>query len=193
MSTKRARNWAFVIYPESLPKNWKEIITEIGIPMAVSPLHDKDMDPNGEIKKPHYHCIVTYEGPTSYEIVKRNVTDKLNGTIPIKLESIKGMYRYHIHLDNPEKYQYNDKDRIFFNGFDKNSINELTKTEVLILKKQIQNFIIDNNIIEYSDLCDILLKNECNEMYDVASSHTMFFNNYLCSKRNKQTKNIDKK
>ena len=193
MSTKRARNWAFVIYPESLPKNWKEIITEIGIPMAVSPLHDKDMDPTGEIKKPHYHCIVTYEGPTSYEIVKRNITDKLNGTIPIKLESIKGMYRYHIHLDNPEKYQYNDKDRIFFNGFDKNSINEITKTEVLLLKKQIQNFIIDNNIIEYSDLCDILLKNECNEMYDVASSNTMFFNNYLCSKRNKQAKNVDKK
>ena len=193
MSTKRARNWAFVVYPESLPKNWKDIITEIGIPMAVSPLHDKDMDPTGEIKKPHYHCIVTYEGPTSYEIVKRNITDKLNGTIPIKLESIKGMYKYHIHLDNPEKYQYNDKDRIFFNGFDKNSINELTKTEVLQLKKQIQHFILDNNIIEYSDLLDILLENECNEMYDVASSNTMFFNNYLCSKRNKQAKNVDKK
>ena len=71
MSTKRARNWAFVIYPESLPKNWKNIITEIGIPMAVSPLHDKDIDPTGEVKKPHYHCIVTYEGPTSYEVVKR--------------------------------------------------------------------------------------------------------------------------
>lgn len=185
MSTKRARNWAFVIYPESLPKNWKDIITEIGIPMAVSPLHDKDIDPTGEVKKPHYHCIVTYEGPTSYEVVKRNITDRLNGTIPIKLESIKGMYRYHIHLDNPEKYQYNDKDRMFFNGFDKNSINELTKTEVLLLKKQIQHFILDNNIIEYSDLLDILLENECNEMYDVASSHTLFFNNYLCSRRNK--------
>ena len=188
MKNTKGRYWAFVVYPESLPTNWRDIITEIGVPMAVSPLHNQDIDPTGEKKKAHYHCIISYEEPTTYKAVKENVCDKLKGTIPIKLESVRGMYRYHIHLDNPEKYQYNDKDRIFFNGFDVAVINELTKTEVLKIKKELQHFIIDNKIEEYSDLLDLLLENECNDMYDVASSHTIFFNTYLTSRRNKQLK-----
>lgn len=188
MKNTKGRYWAFVIYPESLPTNWREIITEIGVPMAVSPLHDKDIDPTGEEKKPHYHCIVAYSNTTTFNSVKENVCNRLNSTIPIKLESVRGMYRYHIHLDNPEKYQYNDKDRIFFNGFDVAVINELTKTEVLKIKKELQYFIIDNKIEEYSDLLDLLLENECMDLYDVASSHTIFFNTYLTSRRNKQLK-----
>lgn len=193
MKNIKGRYWAFVMYPESMPSNWKERIIEIGIPIAISPLHDKDMDPTGEVKKPHYHVIIYYEGPTTYNQVNENVCKKLNATIPIKLENLKGMYRYHIHLDNPEKYQYDDRERIFFNGFDTNKINELTKTEILKIKKELQNFIIDNNIIEYSVLLDLLLNNECNDMYDVASTHTIFFNTYLTSKRNKQLKNIENK
>lgn len=188
MKNTKGRFWAFVMYPESLPNNWRDIITEIGVPMAISPLHDKDIDPTGEEKKAHYHCIVSYEGPTTFNQVKNNVCDRLNATIPIKLESIKGMYRYHTHMDNPEKYQYNDNDREFFNGFDVKSVNNLSKTEILKIKKELQHFIIDNQIEEYSDLLDLLLENECNDMYDVASSHTIFFNTYLTSKRNKQLK-----
>ena len=188
MKNIKGRYWAFVMYPESMPSNWKELLIEIGIPIAISPLHDMDINPDGEQKKPHYHCIVTYEGPTTYKMVKENVCDKLNATIPIKLESIKGMYRYHLHLDNPEKYQYDDRNRMFFNGFDKNLVEQLTKTEILKIKIELQNMINDNDIKEYCDLLDLLLENNCNEMYDVASTHTIFFNTYLTSKRNKAIK-----
>lgn len=82
--------------------------------IAISPLHDKDIDPTGESKKPHYHIILNYDGPTTYEHVKE-LCDSLNMTIPIKLESLRNMYRYHLHLDNPEKYQYDDREY-----FDKN-------------------------------------------------------------------------
>lgn len=57
MKVVKGRNWAFLVYPESLPSNWEDIITETGLPMAFSPLHDKDVNPNGEEKKPHYHVI----------------------------------------------------------------------------------------------------------------------------------------
>ena len=127
----KGRNWAFVVYPESLPKNWEEIITETGLPMVFSPLHDKDVNPTGEVKKSHYHVICYYENPTTSRAVKEYVTDKLNGTIPIKLESMTGMYRYHLHLDNPEKYQYDDRDRKFFNGFDVND-NDTYQSLILI-------------------------------------------------------------
>lgn len=179
----KSRYWASVGYPESLPDNWKDLLIETGLRCAISPLHDKDLNPDGEIKKVHYHFIFYYDGPTTYESVKE-LCDKFNMTIPIKLESIRGMYRYHIHLDNPEKYQYDDRDRLLLNGFDSNSVNELTKTEVNKLKKEIITFIVDNDIREYSDLLNLLLENEPN-MFDVATSHTILFHTFISSRRNK--------
>lgn len=179
----KGRNWAFVVYPESLPKNWEEIITETGLPMCFSPLHDMDLNPTGDPKKPHFHVICYYENPTTSKSVKENVTDKLNGTIPIKLESMTGMYRYHLHLDNPEKYQYSDNDRKFFNGFDVNKVDSLTYTEIEKLLRELQYFIKKNSIYEYSDLLDILLDNELFQMWDVARNHTILINTYLTSRR----------
>lgn len=179
------RSWAFVIYPESMPENYEEIITDTGLPLAMSPLHDKDVNPTGEPKKPHYHCIVYYENATTLKNVKENVCDRLNGTIPIKLESMRGMYRYHIHLDNPEKYQYDDRDRKFFNGFDIDMASKLTRTEINKIIKEIHTFINDNNILEYIDLLDVLKDNDLTNLYDVAIANTLLFKSMLDSKRNK--------
>ena len=179
------RSWAFVIYPESMPENYEEIITDTGLPLAMSPLHNKDVNPTGEPKKPHYHCIVYYENATTLKNVKENVCDRLNGTIPIKLESMRGMYRYHIHLDNPEKYQYDDRDRKFFNGFDIDMASKLTRTEINKVIKEIHTFINDNNILEYIDLLDVLKDNDLTNLYDVAIANTLLFKSMLDSKRNK--------
>lgn len=189
------RSWAFVMYPESMPENWKEIITDLGLPMAISPLHDKDIDPTGEKKKPHYHCICYYENSTTYNNVKTNVCDRLNATIPQKLESMRGMYRYHIHLDNPEKYQYDDRDRLLFNGFDIDLANKLTRTETLKMLKQCYEFCYDNKINEYCDLVDILRDNDMIQMLDVITFNTLPIKAYLESRRYKQRereKTIDK-
>ena len=55
MKNIKKRNWAFVCYPESLPDNWQDILIESGIPFAISPLHDRDMNADNTEKKPHYH------------------------------------------------------------------------------------------------------------------------------------------
>lgn len=182
MKNIKARYWACVGYPESLPSDWLERLRETGLQVAISPLHDKDLNADETEKKPHYHLIFAYEGPTTYNNVK-SLCDSFNMTIPIKLESIRGMYRYHIHIDNPEKYQYDDRDRILLNGFDSNSVNELTKTEVNKLKKEIIAFINDNDILEYAELITVLLESDCTQLLDVATSHTLLFNTYITSKR----------
>ena len=187
---KKGRIWACVGYPESLPENWLETLQETGLQIAISPLHDKDIDPTGEVKKPHYHIIFNYEGPTTYNHVKE-MCDSLNMTIPIKLESLKGMYRYHIHIDNPEKYQYDDRDRILLNGFDTAQVNALTATEVDKLTNEILAFIDDNNITEYCDLLYEFRKNEMNNLLNVAKKHTILFNTYIKSKRHKQKSIIE--
>lgn len=179
------RSWAFCVYLDSAPENWKEILQATGLPFAISPYHDQDKNPDGTEKKPHYHVICYYENPTTYKNVKTNVCDRINATIPLKLESMRGMYRYHLHLDNPEKYQYNDWERQFFNGFDVMKVTELTKTEVQKLLKEIIIFINDNDILEYSDLINAFLSNNCNELLDVATHQTVVLNTFITSKRNK--------
>lgn len=181
---KKGRIWASVGYPESLPTDWLDKLQETGLQIAISPLHNKDLNPTGEVKKEHYHIIFNYEGPTTYNHVKE-LCDSLNMTIPIKLESLRGMYRYHLHLDNPEKFQYDDRDRILLNGFDTNQVNELTRTEIDKLKREIQQFIVDNNILEYSDLLIILIENDLMQMWSVAANHTIFFNTFITSIRHK--------
>lgn len=192
MKNVKARYWACVGYPESLSTDWLEKLRETGLQAAISPLHDKDVNPTGEEKKEHYHIIFAYEGPTTYNNVK-SLCETFNMTIPIKLESVRGMYRYHLHLDNPEKYQYDDRDRILLNGFDSNSVNELTKTEVNKIKKEILTFIVDNDILEYADLLTTLLESDMGQFVDVASSQTLLFNTFITSRRNKVKESSNKK
>ena len=40
----KSRTWGAVVYPESAPDNWIEILEETRIQFAVSPLHDKDVN-----------------------------------------------------------------------------------------------------------------------------------------------------
>lgn len=181
----KGRNWAFVMYPESMPDDWFDRLQMTGLPFAISPLHDKDLNPTGEEKKPHYHVICYYENSTTQKAVKELVCDLVNATLPIKLESMQGMYRYHIHQDNPEKYQYDDRDRSFINGFDVSKVESLTYTEVSKLLQSIQKFIVNEHITEYSDLLDILLDSNEFNMWDVARNHTLFLNSYITSRRYK--------
>lgn len=180
----KKRNWAFLLYPESAPENWQEVLQLSGLPFSVSPLHDKDLNPTGDCKKSHYHIILVFPGPTTFNVVK-SICDNLNQPIPQAIESIRGYYRYFTHKDNPEKHQYDDNDIISFNGFDISDYVELTKSEVDKFIISIQLLIRELDIIEYSDLMDYLLDNDCKDLYSVASSHTYFFDKYICSRRNK--------
>ena len=129
----KKRNWAFVLYPESAPENWRDLLQQTGIQAAISPLHDKDVNPDGEVKKAHYHVIITYNNTTTYNSVK-DLTDSLNCPIPQPLEQVRGYYRYLTHKDNPEKYQYDEKDITTINGFDILDYVELTTTEINKIK-----------------------------------------------------------
>ena len=179
----KKRNWTFVLYPESAPEDWREIIKISGLMAAISPLHDKDINPTGEAKKAHYHILLVYSGPTTYNSVAK-FTASLNATIPQALESVKGMYRYFSHKDNPEKYQYNEADIVSLNGFNIADLVELTKSEVNELKANILKLIREVGIVEYSSLVDFLIDNGMMAEYDVAINNTFFFNTYICSRRN---------
>lgn len=179
----KKRFWAFVLYPESAPSDWRDMLSRSGLAAAVSPLHDKDLNPDGEPKKAHYHVLVSYAGPTTFNAVS-TFTAGFNATIPQPLESVRGYYRYLTHLDNPEKYQYDSKDIQLFGGFCISDFVELSKREIAEIIHQICDFCEDNVITEYFDLCHVLgAAPDLFEWYQVAVSHTLFFTAYLRSFR----------
>ena len=54
----RVKVWTFIVYPESVKENWREILDEMHIQWVESPLHDKDLNATGEAKKAHRHIMV---------------------------------------------------------------------------------------------------------------------------------------
>ena len=176
----KKRNWAFVVYPESLPDDWENRLRLKGVMTAVSPLHDKDLNPTGEPKKPHYHIILSFGNPTTYNNVFL-ITYELKGTIPIPLESVTGMYRYLTHKDNPEKAQYNEEDIKLFNGFD--PVTLLSETESFQLLKQCIILIKENHIYQFEDLEFYLLENDLQDMFNVSIKYCYFIQQVLASRR----------
>ena len=187
-SNDKKRNWIFTMYPDSAPENWKDILQQTGLQCCLSPLHDKDVNPDGTPKKPHWHVILCYSGPTSYNVVEKLTTGRLNSTIPQALEQIVGYYRYFTHKDNPDKAQYNEADIITVNGFNIRNFVELTKSEVNKIKLDITRFVEENDIREYSDLLRELDIKNWLDMWDVAANNTIFTDTYIRSRRYKLEK-----
>lgn len=206
-SSIKKRNWAFFVYPTkeqlqsvgssydgsdgygSAPDDWITQLQLSGLQFAISPLHDKDIheDGSGRTKKPHYHVIVVYGNPTTYNNVK-SLTDSFNSPIPQALEQIRGYYRYLTHKDNPDKYQYDEKEIVTGGGFNIADYVELSKSEVTEIKFKLQQLIREQGIVEYSAFMDYIQDNLDRINYDVASSHTIFFNTYIKSIRHSQNK-----
>ena len=177
----KSRYWSFIIYPESAKENWESILEEKGLIFAVSPLHNKDIDPTGEKKKEHYHVLIEYDGPKTYKSIKEEICDEIGATIPKKVESIRGYYRYLTHMDNPEKAQYKQEDIKNYNGFR----IELTNTETTLIKMKILNIREEKNILEYKDLVDYMRELGDIDYLEMVSNHTYFFDKYLTSARHK--------
>lgn len=182
----RTRNWAFIAYPDSAPENWKEILKAYHIKTAISPLHDKDLNPTGDEKKPHWHVYLEFDSVKSYEQVYE-ITQQLNATIPQAVQSPVGMIRYFIHKDNPEKHQYDFRDIEIYNGFDISKFDTYTEAELDSIFAEITLFIDTVPIHEYSDLYAYVRdpKNgHYEDWYRIVRKNTIFFTSYISSRRN---------
>lgn len=114
---KRFRNFATVIYLDSAPADWQERLFALHVPCFISPYHDQDVNPDGEIKKPHYHVMLMYDGVKSEDQVKM-AFQSFGGVGFEVIQSIRGYARYLCHLDNPDKHQYPIEEVIECSGSD---------------------------------------------------------------------------
>lgn len=189
---ERVRNWTFVVYPESAPENWREIINELRTPWIESPLHDKDVDPNGEIKKPHWHVMIMFPGKKSFRQIEE-LTNRLNQPLPQKVENTKGMIRYFAHMDNPEKYQYSKNDIVAHCGADLSQLLEVTKIERYTLIREMMEFVRDNNIIEMMDLLDYAMNERFTDWFPLLCDNSAYImDSYIKSNRHRTERNEKK-
>lgn len=188
---KRSRNWNFICYPESLPENWRGIIDDMHLEWVESPLHDKDINEDGEEKKEHYHITLLFPSVKTYEQVKA-ITDSLNSPIPVACQSVKGSIRYMVHKDNPEKHQYSWADIKCHGGAELDLLCKPSANEINATMDKIEDYIVLNKIDEYSRLIERLRKDDEGDMLVIVRTHTFHFNAYLKSRRMRAPK-IDPK
>lgn len=150
-NSQRTRNWTFVIYPESAVKDWKEKIQKLYAQTLISPLHNKDINPDGELKKAHYHILLMFDSVKSYNQILE-ITESLNATIPQICHSAKGLARYMAHMDNPDKAQYEIKDIISLNGADLTELLKPSSQDRYTMIKEMLQFISNNQIMEFEDI-----------------------------------------
>ena len=75
MAKEKARYFTFLLYPESIPEDWEMKLELLGLPMAISPLHDKDLSSvEGQLyKKAHYHVLYVAKNPVTADSVRKKI------------------------------------------------------------------------------------------------------------------------
>lgn len=172
---EKFRYWACILYPDepNFPDNFLDIIDSWHIDCILSPLHSPDPVPDHaeeklELqthKKRHYHLLILWNGPTTYQTIK-NLLDDLGPCVtnPFFIRQVNGYIRYLVHLDNPEKEQFNDYKHAlgcFGKSYEQAeeafSVGEFDKIKII---HQINRYILENNITEF---CDLLVYSYNNE------------------------------
>ena len=189
--SKRSKNWVVVLYPESAPKKWRELIEECHIEWIQSPLHDSDLDADGEPKKAHYHILLMFGSLKSYEQV-REIADLINCPSPQRCHNVRAMVRYMAHLDNPDKAQYDILHIEAHGGVDLEQILKPNSSERYSLIRDMIDFVREQNITEYEDLMDYAAVNQYDDWFPLLCDNaSVVMQMYIKSKRHRGKSNKD--
>lgn len=128
MSKDKSRYFTFLLYPESIPEDWEMKLESIGVPIAISPIHDKDLsDMEGQkYKKAHYHVIYVAKNPVTADSVRKRMQRALGSRsvsmVQIVIQSMENIYLYLTHESKDaiakKKHVYDKKDIKLLNNFD---------------------------------------------------------------------------
>lgn len=167
----KTANWNVIVYPSkewcdrnhieydgssgygSAPDDWiTQMANLFKCAFCVSPLHDKDINPSGSMKKPHWHVLITFEGPITWTLCYKRLL-WLHCAIPVDAISVSGSVKYMAHINNPEKYQYDPNDISGYCGFNViDSLNSYSEKERRDFLADIIYYCVNNQITSYTDL-----------------------------------------
>ncbi|WP_191983225.1 Rep family protein [Ligilactobacillus agilis] len=143
-SRDKSRYFTFLLYRDSAPSNYLELLESLNIPMALSPWHDQDVKTKnftpGEqklvaqgkvvFKKEHRHCIYIANNPVTANAVRNRLqrlfakyTNKpVVSHVQIITTSVENTYAYLTHESKDaiakHKHVYDSKDIVLLSNFD---------------------------------------------------------------------------
>lgn len=177
----RTRNYATIVYPESAPSNWLEVLEEMHIQALVSPLHDRDILPTGEPKKAHYHVILLFESVKTMKQAREAIA-KIAGVGCEPVNGLRGYARYLCHLDSPDKASYEVSEVLAFGGLDYLDMIGLPTDRYRVIG-EMMDFCEGNGILEFCDLLDYARVRQQEWFRILCDSGTFVMREYLKSRR----------
>ncbi|HHW9824865.1 TPA: replication protein [Staphylococcus aureus] len=176
----KARNFTFIIYPESIPEDWELRLEKIDVPMAISPLHDKDeterkfedlteeeqeiINTGGKVyKKAHYHVLYIAKNPVTSDSVRNKIKRALGNKSISHIEIVDGIesvYKYLTHESKEaikkNKHKYDKEDIIHLNDFDIDRYVFLDESQKRSLKNNLLNIVKTEHVVNVIDLMSFL-------------------------------------
>lgn len=169
-----------MVYPESAPENWREILADLHIPALVSPLHNRDLDAKGEFKKTHYHVMLLYDGMKT-QAQATEAFRKIGGVGAEMIASVRAYARYLIHADNPDKAQYDAKEVSAYSGANYLDLISLPADKYTAIAEMI-DFAEENGVLSFAELVLYARKNRKDWFRILCDSGSVMLIQYMKSR-----------
>lgn len=181
----RSKIWNMLVYPDSAPTDWKQMLVKEGLFFVCSPIHDKDVSSTGELVKPHWHVLLCFTSNKTYEQALE-VSELVNGAKPERAKSTGGSIRYMIHIDSSDKYQYKKSDIEVYGNIDIEQYFRISSGERYDLIREMLQFIDDNELKEFKYLMDYAMRNRFDDWFPLLCDNSAYVvQQYLKSNRHK--------
>lgn len=106
MANPRFRNFCFISYTFK-DTNFEKYINDHSICYFSFILHDRDIKDGGVLKEPHYHTVVRYSNPVSFQRALNDFKTLCEGTVLCEVcQDLAKSVDYLIHKNDLDKYQY---------------------------------------------------------------------------------------
>ena len=179
-TTPRNSRWTTILYPESAASNFMDVLKDFHVPFLLSPIHDKDVDGDGVIKKAHYHLVLYFDSLKS-AAQAQVIFDAIGGVGCQSVQSPVSYARYLIHADDPDKYQYAAEDVVAY-GLDYLQCSLDEKSQKYLGISDVITYVIENNIESFSKL--LIVTSQLNRhIFEVVCDNAYLVKTFMSSIR----------
>lgn len=212
MTKEKSRYFTFLLYPESIPNDWELKLETLGVPIAVSPLHDKDKSnvEGQKYKKPHYHVLYIAKNPVTADSVRWKIKKLLGENSLAMVQVVLNVETTYLYLTHEskdaiakKKHVYDKTDIKLINNFDIDRYVTLDVEEKAELFNVVVSLVRAYTLQNIFDLYDFIDENgeayglTINLVNEVISGKTgfmklLFDGAYQRSKRGKVDRKNDK-
>ena len=187
------RSFLFILWEESMPEKWREILASWGSKFWVSPIHNKDQNSDGTPKKPHRHVVMTQDSKMQVGQVCALMNLLGCKMRPVKPVSIEASIQYLVHYNHPSKAQYKIDEIELFGGAELDKYFYGSRASQRSDIAAVVEFCERQGVVEFADLVACACYGVLDLRYlDVIRDNVVLLNSYLRS-RNMMSRDVNLK